>query len=74
MGYFKNEELLRKFGNQVRLHRKEANLTQEDLAIEIGIEVSQISRIERGILNTSISMANEIAIKLNISIKDLFDF
>lgn len=49
-------------------------LTQEQLAIDLGIEISQISRIERGIINTSIGNINAIATALKIDINELFDF
>jgi len=49
-------------------------MTQEKLAFSVGIEISQISRIERGILNTSISTVKAIANALDIPVKDLFDF
>ena len=50
------------------------SMTQEKLAFSVGIEISQISRIERGILNTSISTIKAIATALDIEVKDLFDF
>jgi len=40
----------------VRKHRLAKNLTMEALANLAGMEYSQISRIERGLLNTSISV------------------
>lgn len=45
-----------------------------ELAFQAEIEYSQLSRIERGEINTSISVVNAIAKALNISPKDLFDF
>jgi len=38
------------------------------------VEISQISRIERGVINTSIGNINAIAKILKIDPKDLFDF
>ena len=38
------------------------------------MEISQIGRIERGLINTSISSVFIIAEALNISPKHLFDF
>jgi len=38
------------------------------------MEVSQISRIERGVANTSISNIYFIAEALEVEIKDLFEF
>ncbi len=65
---------LKKFGNHLRKVRMERNFTQEKLANAADIEISQISRIERGIINTSISQVFVIANALNIHPKELFDF
>lgn len=74
MGQLRNKEFLTAFGENLKKLRKEKGFTQEKLAFSIGVEISQISRIERGILNTSISTAEAIAKAMNISLKDLFDF
>ena len=62
------------FGKNLRKHRKAKYFTQAQLANDIGVEISQISRIERGIINTSIGNCNAISKVLKISVKDLFDF
>ena len=49
-------------------------MSQEDLAYDCGMEISQISRMERGLLNTSISNIFFIAKALNIHPKELLDF
>lgn len=53
--------------------RKQKGFTQEELAFKMGVEISQISRIERGISNTSISTVNAIAVALEIPLKVLVD-
>jgi len=55
---------------QIRLHKK---LSQEDLALKCEIEISQISRIERGVVSTGINNIFLIANNLEIDIKELFD-
>jgi transcriptional regulator with XRE-family HTH domain len=45
-----------------------------ELAFEADIEYSQIAKIERGVINTTISTAHALAIALNIHPKLLFDF
>ncbi len=72
--YLKDEKFLKDFGSNLRNVRIMKSITQEKLAFSIGIEISQISRIERGILNTSISTIKAIADALDIPLKDLFDF
>ena len=62
------------FGANVRRIRMSKNMSMEDLAFASDMEYSQISRIERGLINTKISTANKIAKSLKIPIKELFDF
>lgn len=63
-----------KFGENLRNIRLAKGFTQEQLANELGIEISQISRIERGIINTSISTLYSISLILKVNISDFFDF
>ena len=70
----KDQELIRRFGQQVRQLRQERNLFQEELAYRASIELSQVGRIERGEINTTISTANALATALGTSLKALFDF
>ncbi|UBZ08259.1 helix-turn-helix domain-containing protein [Salegentibacter mishustinae] len=68
------KDFLIAFGKNLRRIRKAQGFTQAQLANDIGVEISQISRIERGIINTSISNCNEISKALNTSILELFKF
>ena len=47
-------------------------ISQQKLANEIGIEFSQVGRIERGVINTSISTVYALAKGLGISPHELF--
>ncbi|RKS01446.1 helix-turn-helix domain-containing protein [Flavobacterium sp. 102] len=67
------KELLVKFGGNLRKLRLEKGFTQEQLANELGVEVSQISRIERGVINTSVIMLYSISHILNIPVATFFD-
>jgi transcriptional regulator with XRE-family HTH domain len=49
-------------------------MSQEVLAFTSDIPISQVGRIERGEINTTISSAKAIASALEIPVKDLFDF
>jgi transcriptional regulator with XRE-family HTH domain len=71
--YLKDSEFLIAFGKNLRKQRKLKGFTQEELAIDLDIEISQISRIERGIINTSIGNIYAIATVLKIDLKELFD-
>jgi len=72
--YIDDSAFLIAFGKNLRKHRKLKGFTQAQLAIDLGFDISQISRIERGIINTSIVNINSISRVLKIEIKDLFDF
>jgi transcriptional regulator with XRE-family HTH domain len=62
------------FGYNLKRIREEKVITQAQLAIDCNFDVSVISRIERGTVNTSLSNIKLIANALNIHIKELFDF
>ena len=62
------------FGKNLKKARKNKGLTQAQLAIDCGFDVSVISRIERGIVNTSLSNLYTIATALNIQVSELFNF
>jgi len=70
---FKEKAFLTAFGSNLRKLRKSKGYTQEDLANELGIEISQISRIERGKINTSIYMVRSLSLALGCSIEVLFE-
>ena len=66
--------ILISFGKNLRLARLAKDFTQEQLANELGVEISQISRIERGVINTSITTLYSISKVLNVNISELFVF
>jgi len=72
--YLRNEVGIKRFGKRVRQIRIAKNISQENLAYEAEIEYSQVSRIERGIINTCISQVFAIAKALNIEPWVFFKF
>ena len=70
----RHEAGIKAFGERLREVRLSKGFTQERLAYSADLELSQISRIERGIINTSISQVFMIAAALGVPHKDLFDF
>ena len=70
----KNKKFMQAFGENLKKLRKEANLTQEDLANDCNISLSQIGRIERGEINTTISTLYVLSQALHLEVKDLFNF
>ncbi|WP_370896929.1 helix-turn-helix domain-containing protein [Chryseobacterium gossypii] len=69
-----DKEFIILFGKNLRKLRESKEMSMQTLADTINIEYSQISRIERGLINTSIGTAYEIAKALEIDIKELFNF
>lgn len=69
-----NISYVKSFGTHLRKKRKEQKISMETLAHLCEMEYSQISRIELGQINTSISTVKKIADALNIEVKELFDF
>jgi transcriptional regulator with XRE-family HTH domain len=65
---------MKAFGLHLRTIRKSKGLSQEELAWKADLELSQISRIERGIINTSLSQILVIAAALGIPHQQLMDF
>lgn len=74
MEYLDEKEFLIAFGENLKTIRKEKGVIQEQLAIDLNIEISQISRIEKGVINTSIGNVNAIAKVLKVNFSDLFSF
>ena len=62
------------FGENLKNIREEKNITQAQLAIDCDFDVSVISRIERGVVNTSLSNLKLISKALGVEIKELFEF
>ena len=65
---------IKSFGLNLKKIRLERKMSQEDLAYSSDIPISQIGRIERGEINTTISTLCAISKSLEIEIKYLFDF
>lgn len=70
----KNKLLVKVLGERIRTLRLAKNFSQEDLANEADIPLSQIGRIERGEINPTISSLYVIALALDIDLKTLVDF
>ena len=67
MKYLRDEEGIKKFGLRLKQIRQEKDLTQEKLAWLANVEPMHISKIERGIINTSLTHILNLAKALNIS-------
>src|SRR5215218_9437432 len=58
------------FGQRVRQHRRELDLTQEDFAQRVGIATETVSKIERGERRPSKHVAERMAQVLELSVED----
>jgi DNA-binding XRE family transcriptional regulator len=72
--YIRDEKAIRLIGKRIREIRKKQKLSQSQLAYEANIPRMQVSRIERGEVNTSISTLLAIARVFEIHVKELFNF
>ena len=59
------------FGRNVRRIRKERDLSQEALADEVGLAVTYVGQIERGIRNPTLEIVERLARALKVKPLDL---
>lgn len=62
-----------KFASAVKKRRKEIGLSQEAFAAAAGIHRTYASSIERGKVQVSIAVADQIAKGLQLSLSELFE-
>ena len=67
------QQLSEKIGSNIRKIRKAKGLTIQGLAFEAKTEYTQLSRIERGKINTSAYQIYLIAIALEVEYVSLFE-
>lgn len=69
-----NSQIMYKLGNKIRIERKKHKFSQEKLAELADLNRNFIGMIERGETNITVKNLENIAIALQINIKDLFEF
>jgi transcriptional regulator with XRE-family HTH domain len=69
-----NKKKIKSFGKRLAEVRKSKNITQEDLSYRSDLSLSQIARIETGVINTSLNTIFIICEALEVDPKELFDF
>ena len=74
MNNLRDKKLLIAFGLNLRKIRKNNKLTLEELAFEADIELSQVYRIEKGLVNPTLSTLNTLAKALKINLSELLNF
>ena len=71
MNKLRNQEELDNFGAKLNTLRTAKNLTLEQLAFEAEMELSQVHRIEKGIINPTLTTLHALARGLKISLAEL---
>lgn len=68
------ENLMDVIGHRIKEYRIKNKLSQEDLALESGVSIAHIGRLERGERCPTIDTLYKIAEVLNVSIAELVDY
>jgi len=68
------ETFIANLGVHIRQLREKKGLSQQDLANDCDIPKTQIGRIERAEINTTVKTLVKIANALNVEPKELLDF
>jgi len=66
------ERIKKQFGNSLRELRRGKGLSQEELALECGLDRTYIGGVERGERNISLINIYKIAGALGVDVKELF--
>lgn len=69
----KNEKVIKAFGVRLREVRLSLEISQEELANNADIPISQVGRIERGETNPTISTIHVLAIALKTTMAELLN-
>ena len=68
------QELLKKFGKNVKIERIKKDLTQEQLSVKLDVNQNYIACIERGRQNMSLGKILELSDALGVDIQKLLTF
>ncbi|MDX9905754.1 MAG: helix-turn-helix transcriptional regulator [Bacteroidales bacterium] len=60
--------------NRIREFRARYNLTQDDLALKVGVRRETIVFLEKGKYNPSLKLAHDISVVFNVTIEEIFLF
>lgn len=69
----RNEVAIEVLAGNIKKYRLEKDLTIEELANIINVDYSQISRMERGVVNANVSIIFDIANALGIDASKLLE-
>ena len=68
----RSRSILRSLGEEIRELRTQKNLSQESLAGLAGIHTNVVGRLERGSYNPTVLIVAALAVKLGVSLEELF--
>lgn len=71
LGLFMKDNFNKALGRNISNRRKDRNLTQMALAHQTGLDLSYISRLERGVVNSSVESLLKISDSLGCTVKEL---
>lgn len=74
MGNLRDEKYLKKLGKRIKQIRIEKGLSTYQLSYDSDVPRSQISLIEKGGVNTTVSTLRAICRGLGVTMLELFDF
>jgi transcriptional regulator with XRE-family HTH domain len=66
-------DVVKILGVNVRHHRKQKGITQEELAVAAGMERSYVSDLERGTRNPSVAALGRLAMALEVEPRMLLE-
>lgn len=69
-----DEDFLKNFGLNLKMHRIKAGLTQAELGEKVDISEHRLSDMERGKCNITLKTVNRLADALSVSATKFFDF
>lgn len=72
--HYRDENAIKKFGKRVRELRVKKGMTIEEFANTVELHVTQLSRIERGETNPTLSYIFLLAEKFGVKPSQLIDF
>lgn len=69
-----DEQGLKLLGQRLKEIRRQQGMSQEDLADISGLALSQVGRIERGVINATLSSVFALCRALEVEVSELFTF
>jgi transcriptional regulator with XRE-family HTH domain len=73
MKQLSQKETSQRLGRRIVALREKNKLSQTDLCYEAEVDLSTLSRLERGKLNVTLATLCKISSVLKVNVKDLFD-